>query len=154
MRLHVEVGPAPFDLAMEEQTLLQGTDAGATVAFVGRVRGNDGAKPLQALILEHYPGVTEAEISRLASMVGQRWPLLACKIIHRVGRLLPGETIVLVLVAASHRQAAFSAAECLMDYLKTDAPFWKREEFVDGSSHWVEARQCDQVLRQRWQAHD
>jgi len=153
MQLDITVQTQGFDLAQEEAALAQAaTDAGAVVAFQGRVRGHDGAQPLRALHLEHYPGVTEAEITRIAKLAATRWPLIACRVIHRVGRLEPGEPIVLVLVASSHRQAAFAAAEFLMDYLKTQAPFWKREEFADGETHWVEARASDTDACQRWES--
>ncbi|BEV71226.1 MULTISPECIES: molybdenum cofactor biosynthesis protein MoaE [unclassified Paludibacterium] len=151
MQLSIRVGEAPFDLAAEEAALtaLAG-DAGAVVAFVGKVRGLDGPQPLSSMFLEHYPGVTESEITRIAETAAQRWPVLACRVVHRVGHLAPGENIVLVLMASSHRQAAFSAAEFLMDYLKTEAPFWKRECFADGSSHWVAAKVSDDDACQRW----
>lgn len=153
MQLEIRVQTACFDLAQEEASLAAATqDAGAMVAFQGRVRGHDGPQPLTALYLEHYPQVTEAEIRRIALQAAERWPLLGCRVVHRVGRLLPGEPIVLVLLAASHRQAAFAAAEFLMDYLKTEAPFWKREEFADGSRQWVEAKSSDAEACQRWQA--
>jgi molybdopterin synthase catalytic subunit len=153
MHLEITVQQADYDLGQEEALLaLKAADAGALVAFQGRVRGHDAAVPLTALHLEHYPGVTESEIARIAAIAASRWPLLACRVIHRVGRLLPGEAIVLVLVASSHRHAAFAAAEFLMDYLKTQAPFWKREEFADGRQLWVEARVSDQDACQRWQA--
>jgi molybdopterin synthase catalytic subunit len=152
MHLEITVQQADYDLGREESALAsQAPDAGAVVAFQGRVRGHDGPVPLSALHLEHYPGVTEAEIARIAAIAARRWPLLACRVIHRVGRLAPGDAIVLVLVASSHRRAAFAAAEFLMDYLKTEAPFWKREEFADGTQHWVEARGADQDACQRWQ---
>jgi molybdopterin synthase catalytic subunit len=153
MHLDVTVGPETFSLAVEEAALARvSPDAGAVVAFQGRVRGHDGPVPLAALHLEHYPGVTEAEITRIAHLAAARWPLIACRVIHRVGRLAPDEPIVLVLVASSHRQAAFAASEFLMDYLKTEAPFWKREELIDGRQCWVEARTSDADACQRWQA--
>ncbi|TDR73059.1 molybdenum cofactor biosynthesis protein MoaE [Paludibacterium purpuratum] len=151
MQLSISVTQAAFDLAVEEARLAaEAGDAGAVVAFVGRVRGQDGPVALASLFLEHYPGVTESEIARIAGEAAARWPLLACRVVHRVGHLLPGEGIVLVLMASSHRQAAFCAAEFLMDYLKTQAPFWKRECFVDGSQHWVEAKATDDDACLRW----
>lgn len=151
MWLSVSVQQAPFDLATEEAALRQQAgDAGALVVFQGMVRGNDNAHRLQALHLEHYPGVTEDEITRIARAAAQRWPVMACRVVHRVGRLGVGEGIVLVIVASSHRSASFAAAEYLMDYLKTEAPFWKREEFADGQCHWVAAKASDDAARARW----
>lgn len=151
MWLSVSVQEQAFDMATEEQSLRQqADDAGALVVFQGMVRAHDQAHPLAALHLEHYPQVTEEEIARIVRQAAARWPLTACRVIHRVGRLTPGEGIVLVLAASSHRQAAFEAAEYLMDYLKTEAPFWKREDFADGSSQWVVARASDDAARDRW----
>ncbi|MBV8047057.1 MAG: molybdenum cofactor biosynthesis protein MoaE [Paludibacterium sp.] len=151
MRLSVTVSADVFDLGQEEARLAaEAGDAGAVVAFVGRVRGQDGPVALASLFLEHYPGVTESEIARIAREAATRWPLLACRVVHRVGHLRPGEGIVLVLMASSHRQAAFQAAEYLMDYLKTQAPFWKRECFADGSERWVEAKTSDDDACRRW----
>ena len=125
--------------------------AGAQVCFVGRVRDSSPDADLQALTLEHYPGMTEAEIGRIAEAAAARWPLTGLRVIHRVGRLLPEEQIVLVAVASAHRKAAFEAAHFIMDYLKTEAPFWKAEETSDGIS-WVEARDADDEARDRWQS--
>lgn len=152
MKLSVVVQEAGFSLADEEAALRrEAGDAGALVAFQGMVRGHDEAVPLAALRLEHYPGVTEDEITRIAEQAARRWLVSSCRVIHRVGRLTVGEPIVLVLVAASHRRDAFAAAEFLMDYLKTEAPFWKREEFVDGHTRWVEAKASDDAARERWE---
>lgn len=151
MWLDITVRQAPFVAALEEERLLaEAGDAGALVCFQGRVRALDAALPLAALHLEHYPGVTENEIARIARDAQLRWPISACRIIHRVGRLAAGEGIVLVMVASAHRAAAFAAAEFLMDYLKTQAPFWKREEFVDGSYRWVDAKHSDAAAARRW----
>lgn len=151
MHCHISIQTGGFDLATEEAALRQHAgDAGALVAFQGMVRAHDAAIPLAALFLEHYPGVTEAEIQRIADDAAQRWPLSAVRVIHRVGSLAPGEQIVLVLVASGHRKAAFAAAEYLMDYLKTEAPFWKREDFVDGSRRWVDAKASDDAAAARW----
>lgn len=151
MHCHISIQAGRFDLAAEEAALRQHAgDAGALVAFQGMVRAHDAATPLAALFLEHYPGVTEAEIGRIASNAAQRWPLTAVRVVHRVGSLAPGEQIVLVLVASGHRKAAFAAAEYLMDYLKTEAPFWKREDFVDGSSRWVDAKASDSDAAASW----
>lgn len=152
MDCKVTIQQARFDLGDEERALRRDAgDVGALVAFQGMVRSGDEAIPLAALYLEHYPGVTEAEIRRIAAQAAARWPISACRVIHRVGSLAGGEPIVLVLVAAGHRGAAFAAAEYLMDYLKTEAPFWKREDFVDGSRRWVEARASDDAACSRWQ---
>ena len=151
MHCDITIQTAPFDLGAEEAALrVQAGDAGALVAFQGMVRGHDAAIPLTALFLEHYPGVTEAEIRRIAEDAAARWPLTAVRVIHRVGSLAPGEGIVLVLVASGHRAAAFAGAAFLMDYLKTEAPFWKREDFVDGSRRWVDAKASDDAAAARW----
>ncbi|UDM18060.1 molybdenum cofactor biosynthesis protein MoaE [Vogesella sp. XCS3] len=151
MHCHISIQAGRFDLAAEEAALRQHAgDAGALVAFQGMVRVHDAATPLAALFLEHYPGVTEVEIGRIASNAAQRWPLKAVRVVHRVGSLAPGEQIVLVLVASGHRKAAFAAAEYLMDYLKTEAPFWKREDFIDGSSRWVDAKASDSDAAASW----
>lgn len=151
MHCHISIQAGRFDLAAEEAALRQHAgDAGALVAFQGMVRVHDAATPLAALFLEHYPGVTEAEIGRIASNAAQRWPLTAVRVVHRVGSLAPCEQIVLVLVASAHRKAAFAAAEYLMDYLKTEAPFWKREDFIDGSSRWVDAKASDSDAAASW----
>ena len=137
-----------FDIAREIAALTKGrTDIGAVVSFSGICRddGKDGA----ALALEHYPGMAEAEIGRHADEAMSRWPLNGVTVIHRVGRLAPGENIVLVLTASQHRKAAFEAAEFLMDYLKTSAPFWKREDSGSGTK-WVEAREHDDAAAARW----
>ena len=123
-----------------------GDDAGAVVSFSGRVRGGS----VTALELEHYPGMTERSIEAMIGSAARRWPVLAVQVVHRVGTLAPGETIVWLAVAAAHRAAAFSAAEYLMDYLKIAAPFWKRERDASGTWHWVEARSSDDERAQRW----
>lgn len=140
------------DFSVEaELAALADRRAGAQVCFVGRVRDSSPDADLQALTLEHYPGMTEAEIGRIAEAAAARWPLTGLRVIHRVGRLLPEEQIVLVAVASAHRKAAFEAAHFIMDYLKTEAPFWKAEETSDGIS-WVEARDADDEARDRWQS--
>ena len=121
-------------------------DVGAIASFMGLVRGDDR---MAAMTLDHYPGFAEREISAHVAEARSRWPLLGVRVVHRVGRLTPGERIVFVGVASSHRQAAFAAAEFLMDYLKTRAPFWKLEERVDGAT-WVEARESDDESVRRW----
>jgi molybdopterin synthase catalytic subunit len=140
----------PFDAAAEAAKLRSGrTDIGALVTFTGICRADEGGSPLLAMTLEHYPGMAEAEIGRHVEAAERRWPLLGLTVIHRYGRLEPGEEIVLVVTAATHRQDAFAAAEFLMDYLKTRAPFWKQIEYADRKS-WVDAKQSDNALADRW----
>ncbi len=146
----IRIQESDFDIAQEIAVLTRGrTDIGAVVSFSGICRGNDGGDAVAALTLEHYAGMAEAEITRHAETAMARWPLTGLTIIHRVGRIAAGENIVLVLTASAHRQAAFQAAEFLMDYLKANAPFWKREESAAGSS-WVEARDHDDAAAERW----
>lgn len=146
----IRIQEADFDIAREISALTDGrTDIGAVVSFSGICRGCDGSEPIAALTLEHYPGMAEAEISRHAETAMTRWPLTGLSVIHRIGRITPGENIVLVLTASQHRQAAFQAAEFLMDYLKANAPFWKREERAAGTS-WVDARHHDDDAAARW----
>jgi molybdopterin synthase catalytic subunit len=141
----------PFDASAEAEKLTRGRrDIGAVVTFTGICRSQEAGAPLAAMTLEHYPGMAETEIARHVEAAGQRWPLLGVTVIHRYGRLTPGEGIVLVVTAAAHRQEAFEAAEFLMDYLKTRAPFWKQIEAA-GSSAWVEAKISDDALADRWQ---
>jgi molybdopterin synthase catalytic subunit len=140
-----------FDIGREIAALTRGhCDIGAVVSFSGICRGGETEHDIAALTLEHYPGMAEAEIQRHVDEALTRWPLTGLTVIHRVGRLVPGDNIVLVLTASAHRQAAFQAAEFLMDYLKANAPFWKREERVDGSS-WVEAQHRDDAAAARWE---
>src|SRR5436190_4780920 len=136
MGVRIRVQPEAFDLGAEVAHLVEGGKAGAVASFTGHVRQEDG---LSSLTLEHYPGMTEAEISRMADDAANRWPLTGITVIHRIGTLTPGEPIVLVAVAAAHRGAAFAACEFLMDYLTTQAPFWK-EETRDGGKNWVAAK--------------
>jgi molybdopterin synthase catalytic subunit len=146
----IRIQDADFDIAQEIAALTKGrADVGAVVSFSGICRGSEGGERIAALTLEHYPGMAEAEIKRHADTAVSRWPLTGLTIIHRVGRITPGENIVLVLTASQHRQAAFQAAEFLMDYLKANAPFWKREE-SDGGANWVEARHYDDDAAARW----
>jgi molybdopterin synthase catalytic subunit len=140
----------PFDTAAEASTLTRGrTDIGAVVTFTGICRGDEHGKPIAALTLEHYPAMAEAEIARHVEDAESRWTLLGVTVIHRYGRIEPGEDIVLVITASSHRQDAFAAAEFLMDYLKTRAPFWKRVEQPAGAI-WVEAKSADDTAAERW----
>jgi molybdopterin synthase catalytic subunit len=144
----VRVQREDFDIGAEVARLTAGsTDIGAIVTFTGTVRGDGG---LAAMTLEHYPGMTEEELARVEAEAGARWPLQASLIVHRVGTLRPGDNIVLVVTASAHRQAAFDAAAFLMDYLKTRAPFWKKERRADGSERWIEARASDDVAAERW----
>lgn len=146
----IRIQQADFDVAREIALLSRDrTDVGAVVSFTGICRGTEGAEPIAALTLEHYPGMAEAEIGRHADEAMARWPLQGLTVIHRFGRIKPGENIVLVVTASSHRQAAFEAAEFLMDYLKTSAPFWKQEESGRGTS-WIEARDHDDAAAARW----
>ena len=141
-----------FDAAAETAALTRGrTDVGALVAFTGICRGSDDGEPIAAMTLEHYPGMAEAEIARHVAEAEQRWPLLGVTVIHRYGRFLPGDNIVLVATAATHRGDAFAAAEFLMDYLKTRAPFWKQEERA-GGTHWIAAKETDDAAAGRWRA--
>lgn len=141
---------AAFDLNAELGLMTAGrTDVGGIGSFIGVVRDDPG-KTLESLTLEHYPGMTEAAIGSIAAEACRRWSLLGCCVVHRVGRLVPGDGIVLVLTAASHRQAALDSTAFLIDWLKTSAPFWKQERLLDGSQHWVAARQADDAAAARW----
>jgi molybdopterin synthase catalytic subunit len=149
-KLTIRIQEADFEIAQEISALTKGrSDVGAVVSFSGVCRGSEGDQPIAALTLEHYPGMAEAEIARHAETAMARWPLTGVSVIHRVGRITPGENIVLVVTASQHRQAAFQAAEFLMDYLKANAPFWKREESAAGIS-WVEAHSQDDAAAARW----
>ncbi len=140
-----------FDLATESARLTGAdTTIGAVVSFVGRCRGDEDGHAISALTLEHYPGMAEAEIARHVEEALARWPLKGVTVIHRYGRIAPGDNIVLVLTASSHRQAAFAAAEFLMDYLKTRAPFWKSDERPGGDRTWIDAREADDDAAARW----
>jgi molybdopterin synthase catalytic subunit len=147
----VRVQTEDFDIGAEVARLTLGrTDIGAVVTFTGTVRSGDGGAGVAGMTLEHYPGMTEAELARVEAEAARLWPLLGSLIVHRVGRLRPGDNIVLVVTASAHRQAAFAAAEFLMDYLKTRAPFWKKEVGSDGAERWVEARAADDAAAERW----
>ena len=146
----IRIQEADFDIGHEIAALTKSrADVGAVVTFSGICRGSEKGEPIAALTLEHYPGMAEAEIQRHADEAMARWPLTGLTVIHRVGRITPGENIVVVLAASQHRQAAFQAAEFLMDYLKANAPFWKREESGKSTS-WVEARGHDETAAARW----
>src|ERR1700686_4414401 len=149
-RVTIRIQEADFDVAREIAALTQGrTDIGAVVSFSGICRGSEGGDAVAALTLEHYPEMAEAEIARNSDTPIWRWPLSGVTVVHPVGRIAAGENIVLVLTASQHRQAAFQAAEFLMDYLKANAPFWKREETADRTS-WVDARHHDDEAAARW----
>ncbi|MCB1503800.1 MAG: molybdenum cofactor biosynthesis protein MoaE [Hyphomicrobiaceae bacterium] len=149
----VRVQLEDFDLGREVAALTAGRhDIGAIVTFTGTVRGSDKGAPISEMTLEHYPGMTETELERIEAEATARWPLAASLIIHRHGALRPGDNIVLVVTASPHRQAAFEAAEFLMDFLKTRAPFWKKETRMDGSGGWVDAREADDAALDRWQS--
>jgi molybdopterin synthase catalytic subunit len=146
----IRIQEADFEVAREIAALTKGrSDTGAVVTFSGICRGAEGGETIAALTLEHYPGMAEAEIARHAETAASRWPLTGLTVIHRVGRIQPGENIVLVVTSSTHRHAAFEAAEFLMDYLKAHAPFWKREEGASGTS-WVDARDHDDLAAGRW----
>ncbi|MFD1260481.1 molybdenum cofactor biosynthesis protein MoaE [Entomomonas asaccharolytica] len=149
--ISVSIQTEPFN-SLQEESRLQTTasDCGAMVSFKGMVRGHDQQQPLSHLYLEHFPQVTEQEIERIIKSAQARWHFSSCLVIHRVGKLTVGEDIVLVMVAAKHRKEAFHAAEFIMDYLKTEAPFWKKEFFLDGTSQWVTAKESDTKEKQQW----
>ncbi len=147
----VRVQRDDFDISREVESIKAGrTDIGAIVTFTGTVRGHAGGRVLTAMELEHYPGMTEAELARIETEAHARWPLQASLIVHRFGALVPGDNIVLVITASAHRQAAFEAAAFLMDFLKSKAPFWKRETDTTGDGAWVDARDEDETAVARW----
>ena len=150
MRRKIRIQSEDFEPGTEIAELTMGqSDIGAVVSFTGLCRDEGGR--LAALELEHYPGMVEAEIARVADEAERRWPLSGLTIIHRFGRILPGQNIVLVATASAHRQAAFESGEFLMDYLKTRAPFWKREHLAGGEvGGWVAAKEADEAATERW----
>ena len=146
----IRIQEADFDVVQEVAALTRArTDIGAVVTFSGICRGSENGEPIAALTLEHYPGMAEAEIARHVEEAEKRWPLLGVTVIHRYGRLAPGDNIVLVVTMSSHRHDAFAAAEFLMDYLKTRAPFWKQVERGSGTQ-WVESKVADDAAAERW----
>ena len=150
MRTTIRLQREAFDVAAETEALTRDrADIGAVVTFTGLCRGDEDGAPIAALTLEHYPGMAEAEIARHVEEAAERWPLLGVTVIHRYGRIVPGEAIVLVATASRHRAAAFAAAEFLMDYLKGHAPFWKEVESAKGKT-WVEAKETDKAAAERW----
>ncbi len=149
--LEVNIQEADFDLRVLQASLLQGrAEEGGVATFTGYVRVNNDDRGVQSLYLEHYPGMTERSILAILEESAERWPLFAARVVHRVGRLQPGEQIVWVGASSAHREAAFAACEFIMDYLKTRAPFWKKEQGPQGE-HWVDARESDETRAQRWQ---
>lgn len=149
METQIRVGPAPFDMAEAYRWLAACDEDGAVVIFTGKVRNHNLGNDVAALTLEHYPGMTEKALQEIVDAARERWPLQRVTVIHRVGELFPGDEIVLVGVTSAHRGSAFSAAEFIMDYLKTRAPFWKREATEQGD-RWVDARDSDHQAAQRW----
>lgn len=147
---HIYVGPQPFDLAGEYAWLADCDDDGAVVTFTGKVRGRNLGDEVSTLTLEHYPGMTEKALAEIVAEARRRFSPRRVTVIHRVGALATGEQIVLVGVSGAHRGTAFAAAEFIMDYLKTRAPFWKRETTAQGS-RWVDARDSDRKAADRWQ---
>jgi molybdopterin synthase catalytic subunit len=147
----VRVQIEDFDIGREVAALTSGsTDIGAIVTFTGVVRGTAGDAPISSMTLEHYPGMTEAELEKVEAEAHKRWSLNGTRIVHRVGTLAPGDNIVLVVAASAHRHSAFEAAAFLMDYLKTRAPFWKKETDAAGTGHWVDARESDTDALEKW----
>lgn len=148
--LNVSVQPEDFDTGHELQQLKAATpQAGALVNFVGLVREISASGQLSEMVIEHYPGMTEKALQHIAQQAAERWPLLGVRMIHRVGTLPAQSQIVLVATTSLHRQAAFEACAFMMDYLKTEAPFWKKE-IGDFGEHWVEARASDEQAKQQW----
>jgi molybdopterin synthase catalytic subunit len=148
--MKIRVQSEAFDLGAEVDAMRAGrTDIGAIASFVGLARDLNEGSGVAAMTLEHYPGMTEKALATLVDEANSRWSLLDVSVIHRVGRLMPGDPIVLVAVASSHRGEAFAACEFIMDFLKTRAPFWKKEETPDGE-RWGEARASDDAAAERW----
>lgn len=149
--LEIRVQAEPFQAGEEYESFLAGnTTEGAFASFVGRVRDFNTGSTVHTLELEHYPGMTEQVIQAIAQEAAQRWPIAAARIIHRYGKLFPGDNIVLVLTSSAHRHAAQDACAYIMDHLKTRATFWKKEQTPDGS-HWVQHRQSDDDALSRWE---
>jgi molybdopterin synthase catalytic subunit len=148
----IRVEQQPFDPARELEAFRAAHGAGgATVMFLGTVKELSGGRAISAMTLEHYPGMTERQLEAIEEEARRRWPIEASLVIHRYGRMEPGEDIVLVITQSAHREAAFEAARFLMDFLKTRAPFWKLEE-AGATSGWVEARDSDEEAARRWDA--
>lgn len=147
----IRVQAEPLDVPAALAAFAAGrTDVGGIATFVGVVRGEHGGEPVLAMTLEHYPGMTERELARIEAEARRRWPLQDSLVVHRVGRMLPGEAVVLVATASAHRAAALDACAFLIDWLKTKAPFWKLEETPSGE-RWVDARASDDAAAARWE---
>ncbi len=150
-RVVVRIGTVDFDPGAEFRLLCERTGgAGGIGSFVGIVRGEAGGRAITAMTLEHYPAMTERAVRAIAEEAQRRWGLLGVTVVHRVGRLVPGEQIVLVMAAAAHRAPALAATSFLIDWLKTKAPFWKKEHFADGTAAWVAAEAADEAAAARW----
>jgi molybdopterin synthase catalytic subunit len=148
--VHIQVQQTDFDVSSELKRLsAHDRTIGALVSFVGLVRDINEGQSIQAMTLEHYPGMTEKALHEIAQEAQQRWPLQGITIIHRIGDLMPSDQIVLVITASRHRHAAFESADFLMDFLKSKAPFWKKENTPEGS-RWVDARESDEIALARW----
>ncbi len=148
----ISVQEEDFDVSQELREICGGrTDIGATVSFVGLVRDMNLNDSVSGMTLQHYPGMTEKALQKIVSEASQRWEVQDATVIHRVGELSPSDQIVLVCIASSHRHDAFEACSFIMDYLKTRAPFWKKETLKDGSSRWVDARESDGHAADRWE---
>jgi molybdopterin synthase catalytic subunit len=147
----VQVSTQPIDVEALMQAMYAPPQAGAVASFVGLVRNHNEGRAVQALELEHYPGMTERCIEGIVTEAIERWNLVDATVIHRVGSLQIGEVIVLVLTASAHRRESLQACEFIIDYLKTQAPFWKREQDSDGQAHWVDARSSDDAALEKWQ---
>ena len=148
--MRISVQEQDFDIAEEINSLrATRTDLGAITTFTGLVRDIHGDKKISKMTLEHFPAMAEKELAKIGTLAKQRWPLEGLTIIHRYGELYPGDQIVLVITTSHHREAAFQAAQFIMDWLKTDAPFWKKEQTKDGD-HWVSAKSDDTAKKDRW----
>ncbi len=149
----IRVQSTPIDPGADIAALTEGrTDIGGIASFIGTVRGTAKGRALTSMTLEHYPGMTERALAAIGLEAERRWALLGTTLVHRVGPMAPGEVIVLVLAAAPHRQDALDACAFLIDWLKTKAPFWKKESFADGTEEWVDAREADTTAAARWGA--
>lgn len=149
--ISISVAAADFDIGEEYRQLQRRNhNVGGIAIFTGQVRDTVD-NPLQYMRLEHYPGMTEKSLQQTAEQAAERWPVIDIRIIHRIGDLAPGDQIVFVGVSSAHREAAFDACQFIMDILKTSAPFWKKEQYKDGASGWVDAKNSDQQRAHRWQ---
>lgn len=151
MQVEIRVQESPLDALAETAPVYSGNAAvGGVVSFIGLMRDMNDGDAVQAMTLEHYPGMTEKALAAIVEEAGQRWELEGVRLVHRVGEIQPQDPIVLVAVASAHRGEAFRACEFIIDYLKTRAPFWKRERMTDGSSRWVDARVSDDEAAANW----